>query len=131
MKSPKGKMGRAKKGTFARLIKELFASYKWSIIIAMFFIILASASTFTSSIFVKNITSTIETSIRNGTDAWGELTIILIEVGIIYILGLIGAFVWNFTMALTTQKFLNHLRKKVFDHMETLPIKYFDTNPIV
>ena len=128
MKVHKTRMGKAKKGTFVRLLKELFASYKWPIIISLFFIILASVSTFTSSIFVKNITLTIETSIRTGTDPWPELTTILLEVGIIYVLGLIGSFVWNLTMGITTQKFLNHLRKKVFDHMETLPIKYFDTH---
>lgn len=128
MKVHKTRMGKAKKGTFVRLLKELFASYKWPIIISLFFIMLASVSTFTSSIFVKNITLTIETSIRTGTDPWPELTTILLEVGIIYILGLIGSFVWNLTMGITTQKFLNHLRKKVFDHMETLPIKYFDTH---
>lgn len=128
MKSPKGKTGKAKKGTFRRLIKELFSSYKWPIIIAMIFIIVAAVSNFTSSIFVKNITSAIETSLRTGTDPWVQLVPILIEVGIIYIAGLIGSFVWNLTMGITTQKFLNYLRKKVFDHMETLPIKYFDTH---
>ena len=128
MKSPKGKAGKAKKGTFRRLIKELFSSYKWPIIIAMIFIIVAAVSNFTSSIFVKNITSAIETSLRTGTDPWVQLVPILIEVGIIYIAGLIGSFVWNLTMGITTQKFLNYLRKKVFDHMETLPIKYFDTH---
>lgn len=128
MKMPKGKGGKAKKGTLSRLLKELFSSYKWQIIIAMIFIVFASISNFTSSIFIKNITSAIEYSIKNGTNAWDELIPILIEVGIIYLLGLIGSFVWNLTMGITTQKFLNHLRKKVFDHMETLPIKYFDTH---
>ena len=43
-------------------------------------------------------------------------------------MGLIGSFTYNYIMGITTQKFLNKLRKEMFDHMETLPIKYFDTN---
>lgn len=131
MKAPKniGK-NKAKKGTLARLLKELLKEYKWQLLISVIFIAFASISNFASSIFIKNITDTIESSIRsNGTiNPWPSLFEILFEMISIYTLGLIGSFVWNLTMAITTQKFLNHLRKKLFDHMETLPIKYFDTH---
>ena len=130
-----GGKSRAKKGTLGRLIKMLFKEYKWQLILAMICIVVTSIGNLTSSIFVRNITDTLEYSIRNNVSPWTmkhdtllPLTTLLILMGTFYIVGLIGSFVWNYIMAMTTQKFLNSIRIKMFDHMETLPIKYFDTH---
>lgn len=127
--------GKAKKGTMSRLLKMLFKEFKWQLVIALVCIIFASISNFTSSIFVKNITNTIDEAIRS---KWlptyteeifaQNITKILLIMGGVYIVGLISSYVWNLMMALITQKFQNKIRKEMFDHMETLPIKYFDTN---
>lgn len=127
MNKQKGKM-KAKKGTMVRLVKMLFRDFKWQIIVSLICIVLTSFSNFTSSVFVENITNTINAGIRTGIDPLPELTKILLVMGGVYIVGLISSFTWNYIMAITTQKFLNNLRKEVFDHMETLPIKYFDQN---
>lgn len=127
MNKQKGKM-KAKKGTMLRLVKMLFKDFKWQIIVSLICIVLTSFSNFTSSVFVENITNTINAGIRTGVDPLPELTKILLVMGGVYIVGLISSFTWNYIMAITTQKFLNNLRKNVFDHMETLPIKYFDQN---
>lgn len=127
--------GKAKKGTMSRLLKMLFKEFKWQLVIALVCIIFASISNFTSSIFVKNITNTIDEAIRSkGLPTYTEeifaqnITKILLIMGGVYIVGLISSYVWNLMMALITQKFQNKMRKEMFDHMETLPIKYFDTN---
>ena len=127
MNKQKDKM-KAKKGTMLRLVKMLFKDFKWQIIVSLICIVLNSFSNFTSSVFVENITNTINAGIRTGIDPLPELTKILLVMGGVYIVGLISSFTWNYIMAITTQKFLNNLRKNVFDHMETLPIKYFDQN---
>ncbi len=130
MQNPKsaGK-GKAKKGTFPRLIKLLFKEYKWQMILTFFCLALAAVGNFTSSIFVKNITDTLEHLIKQDAGyEWKNLINIIIVMGVFYLIGLVASFTWNYTMAITTQKFLNYLRKEMFDHMETLPIKYFDTN---
>ena len=57
--------GKAKKGTMSRLLKMLFKEFKWQLVIALVCIIFASISNFTSSIFVKNITNTIDEAIRS------------------------------------------------------------------
>ena len=121
--------GKAKKGTLGRLLKMLFKDFKWQMIVCMICIILTSISNFTSSIFVKNITEVITRGVRDVSyNPINDLTILLIIMGSIYLVGLIGSFTYNYIMGITTQKFLNKLRKEMFDHMETLPIKYFDTN---
>ena len=125
----KGAHGKAKKGTLGRLLKLLFKDFTWQIIVCMICIILTSISNFTSSIFVKNITEVITRGVRDVSyNPIKDLTILLIIMGSIYLLGLISSFTYNYVMGITTQKFLNKIRKEMFDHMETLPIKYFDTN---
>lgn len=134
MRMPKnGSHARAKKGTLPRLLKMLFKNYKWQMLLALICIVLVAVSNFTSSIFVKNISNTV-TSIVNdkvmdGKEAdFTQLIQLLIIMGSIYIVGMIASFVYNLTMGITTQKFLNTIRKEMFGHMETLPIKYFDTH---
>ena len=125
----KGAHGKAKKGTLGRLLKLLFKDFTWQIIVCMICIILTSISNFTSSIFVKNITEVITRGVRDVSyNPINDLIILLIIMGSIYLLGLISSFTYNYVMGITTQKFLNKIRKEMFDHMETLPIKYFDTN---
>ena len=125
----KGAHRKAKKGTLGRLLKLLFKDFTWQMIVCMICIILTSISNFTSSIFVKNITEVITRGVRDVSyNPINDLIILLIIMGSIYLLGLISSFTYNYVMGITTQKFLNKIRKEMFDHMETLPIKYFDTN---
>lgn len=126
---------KAKKGTLMRLIKMLFKEYKGRIIISMFCIVVMAIGNFASSVFVKNITDTIEFAIRNGQNPWTlsqegylPLSTLLILMGGFYVASLLGSFFWNYIMAITTQQFMNSIRIQMFDHMETLPIKYFDTH---
>jgi ATP-binding cassette subfamily B protein len=58
----------------------------------------------------------------------GALTAIGIQMLVIYLVGITASFFQNRTMAVVTQGTLRHLREDMFDHMETLPIRYFDTN---
>lgn len=119
---------KAKKGTFGRLVKLLFKDFKGRLIICAICILLVSLSNLASSIFVKNITDTIEHGIRTNTNPWPELSILLIFMGSIYLVGLVASFAYNYVIAMVTQRFLNKLRIDLFDHMESLPIKYFDQN---
>ncbi len=138
MQNPKSH-GKAKKGTLKRLIKILFKEYKWQMILTFICLLFASISNIASSVFVEKITSILEglikqyggiaTNIRPGLWEVGqELKNALLLMAGIYIIGLLSSFGWNYIMAITTQKFLNYIRKEMFDHMETLPIKYFDTH---
>ena len=46
----------------------------------------------------------------------------------IYIAGIIATFFRNLIMAFISQRILRSVRDDMFEHMQTLPIKYFDTN---
>ena len=130
MRAPKGKFEKAKKGTLKRLLKLLFKNFRWQIIFSAICIVLYSVGNISSSIFMSLITNTLQSAVADPSiNPWPTLIGILIGVGIIYAIGLFSAFGYNLTMSITSQKFLNLLRKQMFNHMESLPIKYFDTHP--
>lgn len=129
MRNPKGKSGAAKKGTMKRLLKILFKNYKWSLILSIICIIFYSFGNIASSLFIREITNILTESIRNGTNPTQDIVTVLIVIGIVYIIGLLSSFSYNRTMAVVTQKYLNTIRIELFNRMESLPIKYFDTHP--
>ena len=57
-----------------------------------------------------------------------NVTVLLIILLSVYAVGVFAAWFWNRTMAIVTQKFMNIFRKAMFNHMQDLPIKYFDTH---
>lgn len=52
----------------------------------------------------------------------------LIRVGSFYLIGILATFIYNKIMVYVTQGTLDRLRREMFDHMEKLPIRYFDTH---
>ena len=127
----KGPHGKAKKGTLIRLIKILFAHYKWWLILAMFCLLINSGTNIFASIAIKNFTNLIEEAILDGKTGWDVFHAVvpfIIILSSIYFVGIFASFGWNRIMAVITQKYLNTLRIQMFTHMETLPIKYFDTH---
>lgn len=50
------------------------------------------------------------------------------RVACFYLIGVISAYAWNRIMINVTQGTLRNVRDDLFSHMETLPIKYFDTH---
>lgn len=120
---------RAKKGTMKRLLKMLFKDYKWPIIFSFLCIFANVGTNLSVSVFLKNITEVIMNTSLGFEEQMRQITILLFILAAIYLVGIFATWFWNRSMAIVTQKFLNTFRKKLFDHMETLPIKYFDRHP--
>ncbi len=49
--------------------------------------------------------------------------------GVVYLIGVISTYVYNRLMINISQGVLNTIRKEMFEHMQTLPIRYFDRHP--
>lgn len=130
----KGKAGMAKKGTLKRLLSILFKQFKWQLLLAAICIMFNVVSNLSGTIVLKNVTDVIESGIENLTPGQNAMSIMndvwiwIIILGSFYFVGIFASYLWNVTMAVVTQKYLNNLRIQIFDHMETLPIKYFDQN---
>ena len=134
--------GRAKKGTLKRLLKELFKRYPGQLIVSALCIVFNIFANLSSSIFMELVTDVLIDSTKYHTnpltgshpvDAMGlqletNATILIIALITIYTLGVFASWFWNRTMAIVTQKFMNTFRKAMFNHMQDLPIRYFDTH---
>ena len=133
---------RAKKGTFKRLLKALFKRFPGELILSACCIAFNVFGNVCSSIFANFVTAVIvkgvdtgqnpfetaQTVTQMGITVTATLPMLLIALGIIYTIGIFASWGWNRTMAIVTHKFLNEFRIAMFNRMQDLPIKYFDTH---
>ena len=125
-----GMKSKAKKGTLKRLLKLLLSEYKWQLLIVFICIVVSTAASTASSLFLNQFISKIEEGMETG---WGAAAAGILRLigfmGLIYLAGVVASFFHARIMAIVTQSFLNSTRKKMFSCMERLPIRYFDTHP--
>lgn len=120
----------AKKGVVRRILKTVFRFYPVRMPIVIICIIFSAAVSSIPSVFMQKIIGVIETSWSSGD--WSSaaeqiLSTVAILAGL-YVLSLISAVIFNQIMATITQGTLMKLREKMFNGMQKLPIKYFDTH---
>ena len=127
MPIPKGSIP---KGTLGRLLKTAFKYYKWRLIIVFACILVSSTGSLISSLFMKTlIDEIIPKGVSQGFDAAArDLLGLILFMGGMYGLVVLTTFLYNRLMATVTQGLLYHLRTDMFQKMQTLPIKYFDTH---
>ncbi|MBQ2711929.1 MAG: ABC transporter ATP-binding protein, partial [Clostridia bacterium] len=125
--APKGAFNPA---VFKRLIKTLFKYYKGRVILIMICILLNSIAGIAGSVFLQRVVDDVITP--GLTEGWQYTVTALTEVAIqmvsIYLLGLISTFVFTRVLAGVTQGLLYYFRRDMFEGMQNLPIKYFDTH---
>ncbi|EEJ51998.1 ABC transporter ATP-binding protein [Oribacterium sinus] len=116
--------------TLGRIIKDLFSFYPTLLPITLLFIVINAVVTSIPAIFQQKIISLIETVYKEGN--WDAVSSdILRLVGILlvfYTISLICAYCYNMNMATITQGSLKKYRQKMFNHMQDLPIAFFDRN---
>jgi ABC superfamily ATP binding cassette transporter, ABC/membrane protein len=116
--------------TLGRIIKDLFSFYPTLLPITLLFIVINAVVTSIPAIFQQKIISLIETVYKEGN--WNAVSSdILRLVGILlvfYTISLICAYCYNMNMATITQGSLKKYRQKMFNHMQDLPIAFFDRN---
>lgn len=122
--------GPVKKGTFGRLLKYIGSYYKPHLFIVAVCIVLSSISSVIATMFMQRlIDECIVPGLTAGLDAvWAQLIGIILTMAGIYLIGILAAFTWTRIMATVTQGTLMHFREDMYDKMEALPIKYFDTH---
>jgi len=118
-----------KKGVLKRLIKDLFKEYPVQLIAVALCIVIVSFASTIASLFMNYYISLIEEGLTAGLGAiMSRLITAIIIMLSIYALGWITNFTYTRIMAIVSQGFLNKMRKKMFDKMQSLPLRYFDTN---
>lgn len=119
-----------KKGVVKRILKTVFQFYPVRTPIVIVCIIISAAVSSIPSVFMQRIIGVIEESWKSGD--WSSvaqeiLSTVAVLAGL-YVVSLTASLIFNRMMATITQGTLMKLRKKMFNGMQNLPIKYFDTH---
>ncbi len=126
----KNKRPPAKKGTLGRVLKMLIKFYPVLVPVTIFCILFSSATAVVPDYYIKDITDTISRYFVS--QDWGsaaqEIIPKMILLGVLYLLAIGTSTLYTQLMAFITQGFLSKMRCKMFDGMQNLPVKYFDTN---
>ena len=113
-----------------RLIKMLFGYYPVLVPLTILCILFTAIVSAIPAVFLQQVTSLIESYQVTGSWALGKEEILpkIALLASMYVLSLISITVETQLMAYITQGFLCKLRRTMFEGMQNLPIKYFDTH---
>ncbi|MBQ6333740.1 MAG: ABC transporter ATP-binding protein [Erysipelotrichaceae bacterium] len=113
-----------------RLVKYVYRKYSYRLIIVFICIIVSAVSNVIVNAFMADlIDSVILPGISNGLNSVIEgLMRIITIMSIFDILGILASTIYPRIMATVGQGTIKSLRDDMFDNMETLPIRYFDSH---
>ncbi|MDD6550324.1 MAG: ABC transporter ATP-binding protein [Lachnospiraceae bacterium] len=112
-----------------RLFHDIFTTYPIHLILVVIFIIVSVLANVQGTLFTKTlIDSYITPMIKDGSHDFGPLLGAIRRVAAFYILGIFSTYMYNLLMIYVNQGMLKKMRDAMFTHMETLPIRYFDTH---
>ena len=118
-----------KSSTLVRIIKELYGFYPVLLPVVIVCILFSAAVGATPSLYMQKVIAVIEKYYVTGDYAAAKVEIIpkiLVLVGF-YAAALLSSFAYTQIMAYMTQGFLYKMRRKMFEGMQNLPVKYFDS----
>ena len=118
------------KGVLLRLIKTLFGFYPVLLPVVIVCILCSAIVGALPSAFMQNVIAAVEESWQSGdwSAVSGRILRLVAALVVLYVLSLIAGILWTQLMAVITQGSLAKMREKMFNGMQDLPIKYFDTH---
>ena len=128
--SSQQKRPQAKAGTAVRLIKTLFSFYPALLPAVVVCLLVAAMSSSFGSVFLQGALQIVTEFGESGNwaAAQPEVFRLVATLAAVYLVGVCASLFWNRAMAIVTQGSLEKLREKLFNHMQDLPISYFDTH---
>ena len=113
-----------------RAVGFMLRHYAAAFAVVVLCIIIAALATAQSLLFTQDLIDVyIEPMIATGSTDFSGLASYLLRLGAVLIVGVIAAFAYNRIMVTISQGTMRRLRDELFAHMESLPIRYFDTHP--
>ena len=112
-----------------RVLGYMLKKYWLAFIVVVLCIIGASLATLQGTLFMQSLYDDyISPLLLSETPDFSGLSAALFRVGTIYVVGILCAYAYNRIMVNVGQGTMRNLRIELFHHMESLPIKYFDTH---
>ena len=124
-----GPRGKLDKGTAKRLFLLVFKP-NWLVLIIVFAcIFIAAQANVRANLYLRTlIDDYITPMLGESSHDFSGLLKVVMQMALIYAAGIITTWLYNFLMVGVSQGTIKKLRDRMFDHMETFPIKYFDTH---
>ena len=114
---------------FARTMGYMMRYYTPHIVIVVICIIIGVLASVQGTFFIRNlIDDYITPMLMSGSTDFSPLLHAISRVAVIYLMGVVSTYVNQRIMIVVSQGTLLQIRKELFSHMESLPVKYFDTH---
>lgn len=125
-----GKMSlRQQVSAMKRVLGYLLRDYKFSFFIVVVCILGSALATLRGTLFMQSmIDDYIVPLTQAQTPDFSKLAAALVAVALTYGIGILCAYGYNRIMVNVSQGTMRNLRVELFQHMESLPIRYFDTH---
>lgn len=115
--------------TLKRLLHYISQDYKWHFIAVLFLILISACASAASSLFLKALIDDYITPLLGATSpVFTALAYALAGMAVIYLCGVLSTLIYTRLMVTVSQGVLRHIRQQMFSHMQSLPIRYFDTH---
>ena len=125
----KPKVSKENLQTAKRLLKYVTGTYKVRFVIVFICILLSSTASISVSLSLKFLIDDFISPLIGQKDPnFAELYRALAVLGSIFLMGVIATFTYTRLMVYIGQGVLKKVRDDMFEHMQTLPIRYFDQN---
>ncbi len=112
-----------------RLVSYIWKGYKFRFILVFLCIVVTSVVSAASASFVGSVFDKyISVLIGSANPDYSELVSAILRTGGIFLFGIVAILVQNLVMVFITQNIMKDVRDDMFSHMQTLPIRYFDTH---
>ncbi len=123
-----GRMAKDPKKTLFRLLSYMKKYLPILLIVFVCIIMTAIAQTNGSAALGTLVDSYILPMVANGSQDSGPVFDFICEIALIFVLGMVASFLQSYLMVGVTQGTQKYIRDEMFKKMQTLPLRYFDTN---
>ncbi|MBM6738620.1 MULTISPECIES: ABC transporter ATP-binding protein [Clostridia] len=115
--------------TAKRLLGYVTSTYKVQFVLVLFCILISSIASISVSLSLRYLLDDFIIPLIGHKDPdFSELYMALTVLACIFALGVVATFLYTRTMVVIGQGVLKRVRDEMFEHMQTLPIRYFDQN---
>ena len=128
-KKTKKKSGSVDFKTVKRLLKYATGIYKFQFVVVIISIIVSSIANVMGIQFLQKLIDNYITPLMGQQNPdLSNLFMAVVGMGVMYLIGITATYIYNRLMINISQGVLKQVREDMFNHMQTLPIKYFDTH---
>ena len=115
--------------TMLRILRYMLKNYTPHIFLVVLCIIGSAIATLQGTLFMKSLVDDyIAPLLHAGLPDYSGLASALLTMAMIFLCGVICSYGYNRIMVTVAQGTMRNIRTQLFEHMESLPVKYFDTH---